>query len=307
MVMNLPTDDERSHQRAHLMDGRKLARRLRTELQIQIDTFRSRYDVRPCLVVMLVGEAADSVLYAQNIVTWSQSIGLGCSLVTMPEGAALDTVVSEVERISVDQTVNGLLIQMPLPAHLSAHTVFEALDPIKDVEGLHPENAGRLSVGKPRFVPTTPLAGLELLDAYGVDLAGKHAVILGRSGVVGKPLAQLLLSRDASVTVLHSRSRDLQEHVSRADIVAAAVGRPNLVTGAMLKPGATVLDFGINFVDNSVVGDVAFDEAREVAGMITPVPGGIGPLTNVMLARNVLLAANLQRGADTEDQRRETE
>ncbi len=289
------------------MDGRKLARRLRTELQSQIEIFRTRYGVSPCLVVMLVGEAADSVLYAQNIVTWSQSIGLGCSLVTMPQGAAIDTVVSEVERISVDTSVNGFLVQMPLPAHLSAHTVFEALEPMKDVEGLHPENAGRLLVGKPRFVPTTPLAGLELLDAYGVDLAGKHAVILGRSGVVGKPLAQLLLSRDASVTILHSRSRHIEEHVSRADIVAAAAGRPNLVTGAMVKPGAIVLDFGINFVGSRVVGDVAFDEARELAGMITPVPGGIGPLTNVMLARNVLLAANLQRGAGIEDSQGETE
>lgn len=236
---------------------------------------------------------------------WFTGLKLGCSLIRIEARAAEERVLAEVERVSEDGRTNGLLIQMPLPQHFSAHAVLSALNPLKDVEGLHPENAGLLASGAPRFVPTTPLAGMELLTEYKVDLSGKHVVILGRSNVVGKPLAQLMLEQNASVTILHSRSAHIEEHTRRADILAAAVGKPNLITREMLKPDCVVLDFGINVVNDSIVGDVDFEAAREVASLITPVPGGIGPLTNVMLARNLLFGASLQEdrvmGADTID------
>ncbi len=279
---------------AQILDGRTLARQIRTTLQEQITDFERDGNFRPALRVLLVGEQEDSVLYAQNIVRWFTKLGLGCSLVTLPEDASLETVQAEVEAASADSATHGLLIQMPLPSHLPALSVLSALNPRKDVEGLHPENVGLLASGQPRLVPSTPLAGLELLDAYGIELEGRDAVIIGRSNVVGKPLAQLLLARNATVSVLHSATRDLRSYVGRADIVAAATGRAGLVTGAMLKPGAVVLDFGINFVDGAVVGDVVFEECVEIASSITPVPGGIGPLTNLMLARNLLSAARLQ-------------
>jgi methylenetetrahydrofolate dehydrogenase (NADP+)/methenyltetrahydrofolate cyclohydrolase len=279
---------------ARLLEGRALAKELRADLKARIAGFPREYGFLPALKVLLIGEEEDSVLYAQNIVRWFSNLGLKAFLVTLPDTAAPGPVIAEVRSASSDPDVHGVLVQMPLPPQLDYHDVFCALDPLKDVEGLHPENIGLLASGRPRFVPSTPLAGLRLLDAYGVPLAGAEVVILGRSNVVGKPLAQLMLQRDASVTVLHSRSRDLAAHVSRADVVAAAVGRPELVTGDMLKPGAVVLDFGINFVGGELVGDVAFDQALDKASLITPVPGGIGPLTNLMLASNLLLAASLQ-------------
>jgi methylenetetrahydrofolate dehydrogenase (NADP+)/methenyltetrahydrofolate cyclohydrolase len=186
---------------------------------------------------------------------------------------------------------------MPLPDQLEYQEVFAAMAPLKDVEGLHPENIGLLASGKPRFIPSTPLAGMALLDANAVALEGQHVAILGRSNVVGKPLAQLVLARNATVTLLHSRSRNIIESVRMADVVAAAVGVPQMVTWDMVRPGAVVLDFGINFVDDTMVGDVHFESVRRVASMITPVPGGIGPLTNLMLARNLLMADALQRDA----------
>ena len=258
---------------------------------------RSEQRAPGALRILLVGEKQDSVLYAQNLVRWFTSIGLAGSLQTLPEDASAQTVGDAIRRASDDPAVTGLLVQMPLPAHLDYHDVFDAMAPLKDVEGLHPENIGLLASGKPRFVPSTPLAGMALLDLHEIALEGKHVVILGRSNVVGKPLAQLVLARNATVTLLHSRSQNIPESVRMADVVAAAVGVPQMVTGDMVRPGAVVLDFGINFVDDAMVGDVDFESVRRVASMITPVPGGIGPLTNLMLARNLLLADALQRDA----------
>lgn len=276
------------------MDGRRLARRLKAELAPEIAAFSTRHASRPNLVVVLAGDEADSVVYAQSIVRWFEGMALGCSLLRLLEDAPEEQVVSVVRDASGDPGVHGVLVQMPLPPHVTAERVIAALDPGKDVEGLHPDNVGRLASGYPRFAPTTPLAGMELLREYGVELQGKHAVILGRSNVVGKPLAQLMLARHAAVTILHSRSGDAGELTRSADVLAAAAGSPELVRGDMVKPGAVVLDFGINVIGDRMAGDVAFDEAARVASLITPVPGGVGPLTNVMLARNVLTAAQLQ-------------
>ena len=295
-VTDLAVEQESSPPRAEILDGRALAKTVRRDLQARIGLLRERAGVQPGLAVMLVGDQPDSVLYAQTIVRWFERLGLRCDLSTLPDDAAQEDVLAEVRHASGSPEIHGLLVQMPLPAHISSTEVFQALDPLKDVEGLHPENIGRLASGKPRFVPSTPLAGMELLRARGVDLAGKHAVVLGRSNVVGKPLAHLMLQEDASVTILHSRSRDVEEYTRRADILAVAVGRPGLVTGEMIKPGAVVLDFGTNVEGESVVGDVAFEEAAQVASLITPVPGGIGPLTNLMLARNLLEAVELRVG-----------
>lgn len=279
------------------MSGRELARSLRAGLRADVATLHSEQRAPGALRILLVGEKQDSVLYAQNLVRWFTSIGLECSLETLPENATEQVLRDAIGRASDDPAVAGILVQMPLPSHLDYHEVFAAMAPLKDVEGLHPENIGLLASGKPRFVPSTPLAGMELLDANDIALEGKHVAILGRSNVVGKPLAQLVLARNATVTLLHSRSRAITESIRMADVVAAAVGVPQLVTSEMIKPGAVVLDFGINFVGDAMVGDVHFESVRRVASTITPVPGGIGPLTNLMLARNLLWAAALQRDA----------
>lgn len=283
------------------MDGRALARRFRAELEGRVSEWVETHGAAPSLAVVLVGAKPDSVLYSQNLVRWFGRINLGCSLVTLEEDASQEDVVVTVRRLSEDDGVTGILVQMPLPPHLDSDQVAAAVAPLKDVEGLHPENIGYLSTSRPRFVPSTPLAGLELLDEYGVDLRGKHVAILGRSNVVGRPFAQLALQRDATVTVLHSRSRNVGAILRSADVVAAAAGRPGLVVGDMIAPGAVVLDFGINFVGESVVGDVVFEDAVRVASLVTPVPGGVGPLTNVVLARNLMHAAELQAGEGDDD------
>ncbi|CAA9328028.1 MAG: Methenyltetrahydrofolate cyclohydrolase / Methylenetetrahydrofolate dehydrogenase (NADP+), partial [uncultured Chloroflexia bacterium] len=209
---------------ASLMSGRELARSLRASLREDVVALHSEQRAPGALRILLVGEKQDSVLYVQSLVRWFTSIGLECSLQTLPNDASPQTVQDALRRASDDPAVTGLLVQMPLPAHLDYHDVFDAMAPLKDVEGLHPENIGLLASGKPRFVPSTPLAGMALLDLHEIALEGKHVAILGRSNVVGKPLAQLVLARNATVTLLHSRSRNIPESVRMADVVAAAVG-----------------------------------------------------------------------------------
>lgn len=277
-----------------LLDGRAIAKQKRERLKERIASLRARYGSSPQLMILLVGDEPDSVLYARNLVRWCEKLGMDCGLVQMDAAASQKAVREQVSKASDDPDVHGILVQQPLPSHLSALDLFAALDPLKDVEGQHPANAGLLASGDPRFIPTTPLAGMEILSGYGIELSGKHAVIVGRSNVVGKPLAQLMLRANATVTVAHSRTENLAELVRQGDMVAAAVGKPRLITRDMVKPGAVVLDFGINFVDGALVGDVAFEDVRGRASWITPVPGGIGPLTNLMLASNLLDAMQLQ-------------
>lgn len=292
--MESTTNDQPQTVSATLLDGRALARKIRHDLKLRIAEFETRRGHVPTLATMRIGDEPDAAQYSESLERWLASLGLGCSPIYMDADVAQQKVLAQVRRVSEDEQIHGLLIFMPLPAHISYYDLFTVLNPLKDVEGLHPENQGLLASGRARFVPTTPLAGMALLDEYGVELSGKHAVILGRSNIVGRPLAQLMLDRDASVTVLHSRSRQVAEIVREADIVAAAAGRPGLITADMLRPGAVVLDFGINFVDGKMVGDVDYEPVRRVVSMITPVPGGIGPLTNMMLARNLMTAVTLQ-------------
>jgi methylenetetrahydrofolate dehydrogenase (NADP+)/methenyltetrahydrofolate cyclohydrolase len=292
---------------ATLLDGRALAARIETSLQSEVDTFATMFHRRPRLVVVLVGDLAASGSYVKSKAAAAGRVGIDSDVVRVPATATTAELVALVAAIARDEhgPADGILVQLPLPEHVDTVAVLDAVPPDRDVDGFHPENAGLLSQGRPRFVPCTAAGVQRMLIDAGIETAGRHAVIVGRSDIVGKPLALLLASRgpggDATVTICHSRSADLAAITRQADILVAAVGRPRLVTADMVKPGAAVIDVGINRIvgpDGSgrLVGDVDFDGVREVAGWISPVPGGVGPLTVAMLLANTLLAAELRTG-----------
>lgn len=290
---------------ATILDGRALAKTLRGELDEGVAAFKDKYGITPTIAVVRAGEDPASVSYAKMIQKTFDKRGMGFQLHTLPETASQDEVVALVARLNADESVHGIMVQEPLPKGIDEAVVKDALSPDKDVDGVHPVNAGRLAqvapVGRPPmvgpfFVPATPAGGMEILKRYNVEIQGKHAVVVGRSNIVGKPMALLLLRENATVTVCHSRTEDLAGVCRTADILCAAVGRAKMIKGDWIKPGAVVIDFGVNFVEGQMCGDVDFDEAVEVAGMITPVPGGTGPMTNLMLALNVLEAARRQVG-----------
>jgi methylenetetrahydrofolate dehydrogenase (NADP+)/methenyltetrahydrofolate cyclohydrolase len=285
---------------ATILDGRALAKTLRAELNQDVVAFKEKYGITPAIAVVRAGEDPASVSYAGAIQKTFDKRGMGCQLHTLPETASQDEIVALVARLNADESVHGIMVQEPLPKGIDEAVVKDALSPDKDVDGVHPVNAGRLAqvapVGRPPmvgpfFVPATPAGGMEILKRYNVEIKGKHAVVVGRSNIVGKPMSLLLLRENATVTMCHSRTADLAAVCRTADILCAAVGRAKMIKGGWIKPGAVVIDFGVNFVEGKMCGDVDFDEAVEVAGMITPVPGGTGPMTNVMLALNVLEAA----------------
>ena len=276
---------------AIVLDGRALAQQLCQALQAEVLAFRTVSQTPLCLAVIQVGEEAASKRYVRSIKKLCAEVGLACSLEKLPATIEQEQLEGAIRRVSGRKEVAGVLLQMPLPAHLDAERATRQLDYRKDVDGVHPLNAGLLALGRPAFVPNTPAGGLELLRSAGIDPRGKRVGIVGRSAVVGRPLAALLLQADATVTICHSQTVDLGGVLRECEIVAVAIGKPGQITGAMLRPGATVLDFGINVQANGqVVGDVDFASAGEVVGAITPVPGGTGPITNVLLLRNVLLA-----------------
>lgn len=282
---------------ARILDGRALAKQLTGELAAEARQLAADLGFAPALAAVLVGEDPASRAYIGSIERICGRVGLPFRLVAMPEATTEAEVRAELIALNRQREVAGIIVQMPLPPHLSARVVAQTLAPEKDIDGITPTNAGRLALGLPALVPNTPAGGMEILRRYDVPLAGRRAVVVGRSSVVGTPMALLLVRADATVTVCHSRTPDLAAEVRRADVVAVAAGRPRLVTGAMLKPGAVVVDFGINFPDDAggkMVGDVDFASAVEVAGAITPVPGGTGPVTNMMLVRNTLVAARVQ-------------
>ena len=292
---------------ATLLDGRALATRIETSLQSEVDTFATVFHRRPRLVVVLVGDLAASGSYVKSKAAAAGRVGIDSEVVRVPASATTEELVSLVAAIARDEhgPADGILVQLPLPEHVDTVAVLDAVPPDRDVDGFHPENAGLLSQGRPRFVPCTAAGVQRMLIDAGIETAGRHAVIVGRSDIVGKPLALLLASRgpggDATVTICHSRSSDLAAITRQADILVAAVGRPRLVTADMVKPGAAVIDVGINRIagpdgSGKLVGDVDFDAVREVAGSISPVPGGVGPLTVAMLLANTLLAAELRAG-----------
>ena len=278
---------------ARLIDGKAIAAAVRARVKENIEELAGRTGVRPGLTVVLVGEDPASAIYVRNKGKAASEAGLVSRQIDLPaeanEGALLDLVA----RLNADDTVHGILVQLPLPGQIDETKVIEAISPEKDVDGFHPMNAGRLFTGGPSFLPCTPYGILTMLDHEKVELKGKHAVVVGRSNIVGKPVAMLLLSRHATVTICHSRTVDLPSVVRSGDVVVAAVGRAEMIRGSWIKPGAVVIDVGMNRnAEGKLCGDVAFDEAREVAGLITPVPGGVGPMTIAMLLQNTYEAAS---------------
>ncbi len=280
---------------AKILDGKELAKMMRTEVQQTVADFRARWGVAPALTVVRAGEDPASVSYARAIAKAFEAAGLTFNLRTLPETASQAEIVDLVAGLSADPAVHGIMVQEPLPKGVDGAAVVAALAPAKDVDGVHPENAGRLLQGEgDYFVPATPAGGMEILRRNQVNLKGARAVVVGRSNIVGKPMACLLLHQHATVTICHSRTIDLGAITREADILVAAVGKARIIQGDMVKPGATVIDFGVNFDNGVMVGDVDFESASAVAGAITPVPGGTGPMTNVMLMLNTITAADRQ-------------
>jgi methylenetetrahydrofolate dehydrogenase (NADP+)/methenyltetrahydrofolate cyclohydrolase len=284
-----------------VVDGMALASALRGEIAGQVASIVAKGGRAPCLAVVLVGDNPASLSYIKGKRRACERAGMASREHDLPATASEADVVSLVDALNRDPDVDGILVQLPLPKPLRASVVTEAIDPAKDVDGLHTQNAGRLLAGLPGLRPCTPLGILEVLDRNGVKLEGANAVVVGRSGLVGKPVALLLLERNATVTMCHSRTRDLANVVGAADVVVAAAGSPRLVKGAWIRPGAAVVDIGVNMVDGVQVGDVDFEGALGRAGLITPSRGGVGPLTITMLLRNTLEAyrARVPAGSGT--------
>ncbi|HEV2748247.1 MAG TPA: bifunctional methylenetetrahydrofolate dehydrogenase/methenyltetrahydrofolate cyclohydrolase FolD [Allosphingosinicella sp.] len=288
---------------ADLMDGKAFAGRLRARVAAAVPRFAVAAGRKPGLAAVLVGDDPASRVYVRSKGEATEAAGMASFEHQLPEGIAEAELIALVERLSGEDAVDGILVQLPLPADIDDQAVIAAIDPAKDVDGFHAINAGRLAVGGHGLVPCTPLGCLMLLRDRLGDLSGLEAVVVGRSNIVGKPMAQLLLAENCTVTIAHSRTRNLAEVVRRGDIVVAAVGRPQMIRGGWLKPGATVIDVGINRIQvgggkTRLVGDVDFDSAVEVAAAITPVPGGVGPMTIAVLLRNTLVAACARAGLD---------
>lgn len=281
---------------AKILDGKKAAQEIRASLKEEVARLKAR-GLTPGLAVVLVGEDPASKVYVKQKEKACREAGIASQVYRLPEDTSEESVLQLIQELNADRAVHGILVQLPLPGRLDANRVIQAIDPAKDVDGFHPLNVGRLAAGLPAPVPCTPRGIIHLLDAHGIPIAGRHAVVVGRSNIVGKPLAQLLLARDATVTVCHSKTVDLASLTLAADILVVAAGKPRLITRGMVKPGAVVVDVGINRLREGLVGDVDFEAVREVAGYITPVPGGVGPLTIAMLLKNTLEAALAGRPA----------
>jgi len=281
---------------ARLLEGGPIAAEIRDAVAEDVATFTRTEGRPPGLRVVIVGRDAPSMVYLERILRGCAKVGIDAGFVELEGEATETTVTATIRELNDDPAVNGVIVQMPLPPTIRLRAVVDSIDPAKDIDGIHPLNAGLLRLGYEGFLPATAHAAVEILRRSGIEIAGRNAVVIGRSPVVGMPAAFLLVREDATVTVCHSRTTDLDAHVARADIVVVAAGRPGLVTGPMLKPGAVVVDVGINVVDGRLVGDVDFASAVEVASAITPVPGGVGPLTNALLLSHLVRAA--QRQAD---------
>ena len=279
---------------ARRLEGAPIATEIRTAVAEDVASFTASRGRPPGLAVVIVGRDAPSTVYLEQILRGCAKVGIEAEFVELEGEATEASVTATIRAVNVDPAVDGVIVQMPLPPTIRLRSVIDAIDPAKDIDGIHPLNAGLLRLGYDGFLPATAHAAVEILRRSGIEIAGKDAVVVGRSAVVGMPAAFLLVKEDATVTVAHSRTRDLAAHVARADIVVVAAGRPGLITGAMLKAGAVVVDVGINLVDGRIVGDVDFDSAVQVASAITPVPGGVGPLTNALLLTHLIRAAERQ-------------
>jgi methylenetetrahydrofolate dehydrogenase (NADP+)/methenyltetrahydrofolate cyclohydrolase len=280
------------------LDGKLVAQKVLDDVRVRVAAMKNRSGVAPTLAVVLVGDFAPSKVYVANKKRAADTVGIASEDHIHPEGLDRAALLALLRRLNADPKVHAILLQLPLPDGLDEDEAIAAIAPEKDADGLHPANLGRLLAGTPSVVPCTPAGCLEILDHYGCDLKGAEAVVIGRSRLVGKPLAQLLLARHATVTMCHTRTRDLAAHTRRADVLCVAAGRPRTVTGDMVKDGAWVVDVGINRLETGkLVGDVDFASVAPRARAITPVPGGVGPMTIAMLLRNTLRAAERQLGA----------
>ncbi|MEN6558885.1 MAG: bifunctional methylenetetrahydrofolate dehydrogenase/methenyltetrahydrofolate cyclohydrolase FolD [Thermoguttaceae bacterium] len=284
---------------AAILDGKALSEQIRSEIARDAATFVAETGITPCLATVLVGDDPASQVYVRNKQRACEKAGIRSQSFRPDAATTTEELLDLVHRLNYDPAVHGILVQSPLPKQIDERRILEAVDPLKDVDAFHPENVGRIVQGRPRFMPCTPYGVQQMLIRNSIPIAGAHVVVLGRSDIVGKPMAILLMQRgpggDATVTVCHSRTRDLAAVTRSADILIVAIGKPKFVTADMVKPGATVIDVGINRLETGLVGDVDFEAVRQVAGRITPVPGGVGPLTIAMLLLNTLTAAKLQQ------------
>ena len=271
-----------------IIDGKKTAAELREELKKKITELKSTYNAIPGLTVILVGEDPPSKIYVKNKEKFAKEVGMNSEVIRYPEKVEEKVVLNKIRELNNDKKVSGILVQLPLPKHIDKRKVIETILPGKDVDGFHPINVGNLSSGYDSNIPCTPLGCYLLLKKVEKNLNGKHAVVIGRSNLNGKPMTQLLLKENCTVTITHSKTKDLKAECNRADIIVAAVGRPKLVKGDWIKKGAIVIDVGINKTDSGLVGDVDFDEVSKVAKAITPVPGGVGPMTIACLLNNTV-------------------
>lgn len=273
-----------------LIDGKKVSGTIKERVAARVQELKSKTGKVPGLAVVLVGEDPASAIYVRNKNKTCEQMGFQSFTHNLPADTGESQLLALVDELNRDPAVDGILVQLPLPRQINSQRILEAIDPAKDVDGFHPVNVGHLVGGHKTLVPCTPAGIIEMLDYYKIDIEGKHAVILGRSNIVGKPMAFLLLQRNATVTICHSRTRDLQAMARSADILVAAIGRPGFVTADMVQKGAVVIDVGINRVDGKLVGDVAFEAVAKQAAYITPVPGGVGPMTIAMLMQNTVTA-----------------
>lgn len=297
---------------ARLLEGGAIAAEIRIAVAEDVARFTAAQGRPPGLRVLIVGVDAPSTVYLERILRGCAKVGIDAGFVELAGEATEANVTATVRALNGDPAVDGVIVQRPLPPTIRLRAVIDAIDPDKDIDGVHPLNAGLLRLGYDGFLPATAHAAVEILRRSAIEIEGRDAVVIGRSAVVGMPAAFLLLQEDATVTLCHRRTRDLVGHVRRADIVVVAAGQPGLVTGAMLKPGAVVVDVGINVVDGQIVGDVDFPSASQVASAITPVPGGVGPLTNALLLTHLIRAAERQArdrhpGARQADERQSTD
>ncbi|KAA9231515.1 bifunctional methylenetetrahydrofolate dehydrogenase/methenyltetrahydrofolate cyclohydrolase FolD [Staphylococcus epidermidis] len=281
---------------AKILDGKQIAKEYRQRLKNQVNDLKE-YGFTPKLSVILVGNDGASQSYVKSKKKAAEKIGMISEIIHLDESTSEEVVLSELNRLNNDDTVSGILVQVPLPKQVSEQKVLEAINPEKDVDGFHPINIGKLYIDEQTFVPCTPLGIMEILKHADINLEGKNAVVIGRSHIVGQPVSKLLLQANATVTILHSRTKNMNAHLKQADVIVSAVGQPGLVTKENVKKGAVIIDVGNTPDENGKLkGDVAYDEVKETASAITPVPGGVGPLTITMVLNNTLLAEKLRRG-----------
>lgn len=278
-----------------VINGRELADQMQAEIQKDVEKM-TQQGIQPGLVVLLVGENPASQTYVRNKERAAAKIGILSKVEKLPETISEEELLAEIDKYNQDSRFHGILVQLPLPKHIDEEKILLAIDPKKDVDGFHPMNLGRLFVGKPEMIPCTPYGIMKMFEAYDIDLTGKRAVVIGRSNIVGKPMAQLLLMKNATVTIAHSKTEHLAEVAKEADILVVAIGRGHFVTKEFVKPGAVVIDVGMNRnQEGKLIGDVAFDEVSEIASYITPVPKGVGPMTITMLMYQIVEAAKKQK------------